>query len=277
MQVLDVKIRDIRVVARLRDDFDGEIPEKGYCLVDHEGDREYAKIKTKVYPWEDELPPEHEVFFVRPFEQGDFDHVRSMHDLEKRAFLFCLDCIRTRDMDMALAAVEQTFDEKKLKFYFTAEHRIDFRDLVKELAAEFKTRIEMRQIGVRDRSKKIGGYGLCGQELCCSRFLRKFEPITIRMAKEQNLALNPTKISGLCGRLMCCLSYEVGDYQDSRRSFPPPGTRVRTPYGEGTLGTVNYVRETVNVSIEDGRRVACSRAELTILSERKRERPPRKD
>lgn len=270
MHVVDVKIRDQRVIARFRDD--NELPElkpRSYCIVEHEGDRELAKVKTQPYLWEEELPPEEEVYYVSPASQDDFDVFKQNRDIEREAFHFGLDRIREREMDMALAAVERTLDCKKLRFYFTAEQRIDFRDLVKDLAAQFRTRIEMRQIGVRDRAKKIGGFGICGQELCCSRFLRKFEPITIRMAKEQNLALNPSKISGLCGRLMCCLSYESDDYVSARREFPKPGLRVSTPFGEGFTGNLNYVQNTINVQLDEAKVMPFRLDEIEILANKK--------
>lgn len=268
MDVIDIKVRDRRVVARFQEDpFDLE--PKSFCLVDCEGDVELAKVKSNRYQWLDDVPPEEEVFLIRPSEDNDFNVVHENRHIEREAFRFCLDRIRERELPMSLGAVERSFDGKKLRFYFTADNRIDFRELVKDLAAVYKTRIEMRQIGVRDRSKKIGGFGICGEELCCSRFLQKFEPITIRMAKEQNLALNPTKISGLCGRLMCCLSYEVDQYVDARKTFPPLGTHVETPHGEGFITTFNYVRNTVTVRIEDNKMVDCVKEDLVILGKRK--------
>lgn len=271
MHVIEVKIREHRFVVRFKDD-PPALRAKDYCLVECEGDKDFAKIKTHPYQWEDEIPPEDEVFFVRLADENDFEIVRANREIERDAYRFALDRVRERDLDMALAGVERTFDGRKMRFFFTAEQRIDFRELVKDLAAQYKTRIEMRQIGVRDRSKKIGGYGICGQELCCSRFLRKFEPITIRMAKEQNLALNPTKISGLCGRLMCCLSYEVNDYASARKEYPPNGAKVSTPWGNGVLTGFNYVKESMNVNLDDGRQVTCRRDEMVILADRGRDR-----
>ncbi len=268
MNVLDVKIRDQRVVARYRSE-EFEVSPNEFCLVESEGDQEVAKIKTTTYDWQDELPPEGEVFILRKADDDDLSIVRENREIERDAYKVALEKIRERELPMALAAVERSFDGKKMRFFFTAEHRIDFRELVKDLAAIYKTRIEMRQIGVRDRSKKIGGYGICGQELCCSRFLQKFEPITIRMAKEQNLALNPTKISGLCGRLMCCLSYEVDEYVDARKEFPPSGTWVETPEGEGTILEMNYVKNTINVRLSETRIVQCKQDELKILSDKR--------
>lgn len=269
MHVIDIKVREMRMIARFRDD--EEIPTlkpKQYCLVDCAGDHEFAKVKSEPYEWTDEIPPDGEAFIDRPAREDDWQVIQENRAIEREGFRYALDCVRQRELDMALAAVERSFDGRKMRFFFTAEQRIDFRELVKDLAAQFRTRIEMRQIGVRDRAKKIGGYGICGQELCCSRFLRKFEPITIRMAKEQNLALNPTKISGLCGRLMCCLSYEVNDYVSARREFPPAGARVKTSWGNGVIGDFNYVRNTINVTLEDGRVVPVERADLVIMGGR---------
>ena len=160
---------------------------------------------------------------------------------EKEAFNICLRKITNHDLPMRLIDVEFTFDVNKIIFYFTAEGRIDFRELVKDLAAVFRTRIELRQIGVRDESKMIGGLGICGQPFCCSRFLKDFQPVSIKMAKEQGLSLNPTKISGACGRLMCCLAYEENAYEYLNSIMPMVGSTVRTPDGLGTVLEVNPI------------------------------------
>ena len=160
---------------------------------------------------------------------------------EKEAFNICLRKITNHDLPMRLIDVEFTFDVNKIIFYFTAEGRIDFRELVKDLAAVFRTRIELRQIGVRDESKMIGGLGICGQPFCCSRFLKDFQPVSIKMAKEQGLSLNPTKISGACGRLMCCLAYEESAYEYLNSIMPMVGSTVRTPDGLGTVLEVNPI------------------------------------
>ena len=166
---------------------------------------------------------------------------------EKEAFNICLRKITNHDLPMRLIDVEFTFDVNKIIFYFTAEGRIDFRELVKDLAAVFRTRIELRQIGVRDESKMLGGLGLCGQPFCCSRFLKNFQPVSIKMAKEQGLSLNPAKISGSCGRLMCCLAYEQKSYEYLNSITPQVGSIVRTPDGEGTVIEVNVVAGTLKV------------------------------
>ena len=153
---------------------------------------------------------------------------------------------------MKLVSVEYTFDNSKILFYFTANGRVDFRSLVKDLAGVFKTRIELRQIGVRDEAKMLGGLGVCGRPICCGTFLGDFQPVSIKMAKEQNLSLNPTKISGVCGRLMCCLKYEQDQYEATRKKMPKVGKEVITPDGPGVVWDLNIIKETVKVRIQKG-------------------------
>ncbi len=267
MDVIDVKIRDRRATARFRGEPRAFQP-NDLCLVEIDNDKELARVKSESYTWENEFPPENDVFILQTANDDDIETARNNRIVEREAFTVALEKIRTRELPMALTAVERTIDGRKMRFFFTADNRIDFRELVKDLAYVYKTRIEMRQIGVRDRAKKIGGFGICGQELCCSRFLQKFAPITIRMAKEQNLALNPTKISGLCGRLMCCLSYEVDDYNSAKRLFPRPGTLVSTSHGKGSTVSMNFVKNTVHVNLDEGKIVECKLDDLTIVGKK---------
>ena len=169
---------------------------------------------------------------------------------EKRAFSVCEERIAKHKLDMKLVDVEYTLDRHKILFYFTADGRIDFRDLVKDLAGVFRTRIELRQIGVRDESKMLGGLGICGQPFCCSRFLRDFQPVSIKMAKEQGLSLNPAKISGSCGRLMCCLAYEQPAYEYLNRITPGVGSIVKTPEGVGAVVETNVISGTLRVRMD---------------------------
>ncbi len=170
---------------------------------------------------------------------------------EKEAYQICLKKIRAHELDMKLIDVEYTFDNNKVLFYFTADGRIDFRDLVKDLAAVFKTRIELRQIGVRDETKILGGIGICGRGLCCHTYLSEFVPVSIKMAKEQNLSLNPTKISGVCGRLMCCLKNEQETYEYLNKRLPNVGDMVTTAEGlKGEVQSVNVLRQIVKVIVE---------------------------
>ena len=172
---------------------------------------------------------------------------------EKEAYRICLEKIQKHELDMKLVEAEYTFDNNKLLFYFTADGRIDFRELVKDLAAVFRTRIELRQIGVRDETKIMGGYGICGRQLCCHTFLPEFAPVSIKMAKEQNLSLNPTKISGVCGRLMCCLKNEEETYEYLNSKLPGVGDFVTTDDGlKGEVTSVNVLRQLVKVTVELG-------------------------
>ena len=185
---------------------------------------------------------------------------------EKEAFRVCEEKIASRELPMKLVNVEYTFDVSKIVFYFTADGRVDFRELVKDLAAIFRTRIELRQIGVRDDAKMLGGIGCCGRPLCCATFLGDFVPVSIRMAKEQNLSLNPTKISGICGRLMCCLKYENDCYCERRREqsairkaqAPHPGGRVATMEGDGKVISINAQRRSATILLDDSRTIVSS-------------------
>ena len=170
---------------------------------------------------------------------------------EKKAFDICMQKIAYHELDMQLVSAEYAFDGSKILFYFTADERVDFRELVKNLASVFHTRIELRQIGVRDKAKMVGGLGICGRPFCCASFLDDFQPVSIKMAKTQNLSLNPTKISGTCGRLMCCLKYEQEAYEDLIRTSPKLDSFVDTPEGRGTVVEVNLLRQKVKVRMED--------------------------
>lgn len=171
---------------------------------------------------------------------------------EREAYRVCQRKIAEHKLEMKLVSVECTFDRSKMMFYFTANGRVDFRALVKDLASTFKTRIELRQIGVRDEARMLGGLGPCGRPICCGAFLNDFQPVSIKMAKEQNLSLNPTKISGVCGRLMCCLKYEQDQYEQTRKKMPRVGREVTTPDGSGIVCDLNIVKETVSVRIPNG-------------------------
>ena len=171
---------------------------------------------------------------------------------EKEAYAICQKKIIEHKLEMKLVSVEYTFDNSKILFYFTANGRVDFRALVKNLASVFKTRIELKQIGVRDEAKMLGGLGLCGRPVCCAQFMGDFQPVSIKMAKEQSLSLNPTKISGVCGRLMCCLKYEQDHYEATRKRMPRVGRDVMTPDGVGTVQEINILKETVRVRVTNG-------------------------
>jgi len=186
---------------------------------------------------------------VRVATQEDIQRAENNERREKEAFQICQERIARHKLDMKLVSVEYTFDNNKIIFYFTANGRVDFRDLVKDLASVFKIRIELRQIGVRDEAKMLGGLGSCGRQICCRAFLGDFQPVSIKMAKEQNLSLNPTKISGQCGRLMCCLKYEQDNYDQVLKRLPRVGRDVVTPDGVGVISEINCIREKVRVRI----------------------------
>ncbi len=188
---------------------------------------------------------------IRIATKKDKNHYEENKKKEKEAFEICQKKIREHKLEMTLTDVEFKFDNSKVLFYFTADGRIDFRDLVKDLATIFKTRIELRQIGVRDEVKRIGGNGICGRELCCCSFLGNFETVSIKMAKEQNMSLNPSKISGNCGRLMCCLKYEQDVYEEKLKKLPKIGAIVKTEDGEGVVDSVETLKERVRVKLKD--------------------------
>lgn len=173
----------------------------------------------------------------------------------QEAYEICNEKVHEHQLDMKLVDVEYTFDRNKVIFYFTADGRVDFRELVKDLAAIFRTRIELRQIGVRDEAKMLGGIGPCSRMLCCSTFLGDFDPVSIKMAKDQNLSLNPTKISGLCGRLMCCLKYENDEYETAREALPDLGEVIETPHGTGKVVGINILERVLQVELQEQERV----------------------
>lgn len=212
---------------------------------------EYGKvvIANKLVDIDDVVLPLKKV--IRIADEADHQNVEKNEQMAKEALDVCLNKINKHELEMNLVDVEYTFDRNKVIFYFTAEGRIDFRELVKDLAAKFKTRIELRQIGVRDEAKLLGGIGPCGRMLCCSTFLGDFEPVSIKMAKDQSLSLNPSKISGLCGRLMCCLKYENDIYEDAKQSLPDVGEYVMTKLGEGKVESLNILEKMIRIELTE--------------------------
>ncbi len=194
----------------------------------------------------DELKP-----IIRKATAEDLASFEANKAREKDAFRICQSKIEHYQLDMRLVEAQYTFDGKKLTFYFTSDDRVDFRELVKDLAGIFHTRIELRQIGVRDESRMLGGLGVCGNEFCCRRFLPDFQSVSIKMAKEQGKSLSPTKISGACGRLMCCLQFEQETYEELSKFTPPVGSRVKTPDGKGTVTEANVLMSTVKVRMDE--------------------------
>ncbi|GAA0608948.1 stage 0 sporulation family protein [Virgibacillus siamensis] len=234
---------------------DNDIEVDKYVVVETVRGVEFGKvvIRNKQVDEEDVVLPLKKV--LRIADEKDKLTVTENQQHAERAFATCANKIADHQLDMNLVEVEYTFDRNKLIFYFTADGRVDFRNLVKDLASQFKTRIELRQIGVRDEAKMLGGIGPCGRMLCCSTFLGDFEPVSIKMAKDQNLSLNPAKISGLCGRLMCCLKYENDDYETAKRELPDMGEKITTPYGDGKVVGLNMLERIIHIEIPEKERV----------------------
>ena len=213
---------------------------------------------------------------IRVANKDDLRRIEENKVKEKKAFKLCLEKIEKHKLQMKLVDVEYTFDNNKILFYFTADGRVDFRELVKDLASVFKTRIELRQIGVRDEAKMLGGLGICGRPFCCSSFLGEFQPVSIKMAKEQGLSLNPTKISGTCGRLMCCLKYEQNAYENLIRITPKVGAYVSTSEGKGTVTEISLLTGLVKVRLDkasDGAPMIFEREAVRVI----RDARPQKD
>ena len=223
-----------------------------YVLVETSRGVEFGEVVTGIKEIDDATLQSPLKPVVRIATAEDIQHNKDNKAAQREAYEVCQKKIAEHKLDMKLVSVEYTFDNSKILFYFTANGRVDFRSLVKDLAGVFKTRIELRQIGVRDEAKMLGGLGICGRPICCGAFLGDFQPVSIKMAKEQNLSLNPTKISGVCGRLMCCLKYEQDQYEATRKKMPKVGKEVITPDGTGVVWDLNIIKETVKVRIQKG-------------------------
>lgn len=232
-----------------------QIEKDDYVIVETARGIEFGKavIGTKEVDEQDVVLPLKKV--LRLATDKDKRNIKENKSEAEKAFEVCLQKITEHNLDMKLVDVEYTFDRNKVLFYFTADGRIDFRTLVKDLASVFRTRIELRQIGVRDEAKMLGGIGPCGRMLCCSTFLGDFEPVSIKMAKDQNLSLNPTKISGLCGRLMCCLKYENDTYESAKKDLPDLYQKLETSYGKGKVVGLNMLERLVQVEIAETKQV----------------------
>ncbi|MBR7146487.1 MAG: stage 0 sporulation family protein, partial [Oscillospiraceae bacterium] len=222
-----------------------------FVIVETSQGMEYAQCLTGNHEVEDDAVVQPLRPLIRVATENDKRTMEYNRSREKDAFKTCQKKIAEHGLDMKLVRVESNFDGSKIVFFFTSEGRVDFRELVRDLAGVFRARIELRQIGVRDEAKMLGGLGICGRPFCCSGFLEDFMPVSIKMAKTQNLSLNPTKISGTCGRLMCCLKYEQEAYEDAARRMPKNDSFVLTPDGPGNVCSVNLVRETLGVRLDD--------------------------
>ena len=250
VKVIGVRFRQAGKIYNF-DPLDFKIEVGNHVIVETARGIEYGKVvqSVKEKNEEDVIMPLKPV--IRVATEEDDKIAKQNKDKEKKAFFICKEKIKKHCLEMKLIDTEYTFDNNKVLFYFTADGRIDFRELVKDLASVFKTRIELRQVGVRDETKMLGGIGICGRPLCCSTYLSEFIPVSIKMAKEQNLSLNPTKISGICGRLMCCLKNEQEAYEYLNSNLPNVGETVKTFDGlKGEVKSVNVLRQKVKIVIE---------------------------
>jgi len=236
-----------------------EVKDGDYVIVEHDRGLDYGQIVPVCEcPKEEKSAKEPPKKIIRKANDSDLRQIKDNRVKAKEAFATCDKKIGEHKLDMKMVEAEYSFDRSKIIFYFTADGRIDFRNLVKDLAKIFKARIELRQIGVRDEARLFGGYGSCGRELCCTKFLKDFEPVTIKMAKEEGLPLNPPKISGLCGRLMCCLNYEYETYRILSKGLPHEGEKVHTAQGKGKVISVNVFKRSAVVELEEGAHIEVS-------------------
>jgi len=237
-----------------------------YAIVQAERGEDMGRVTKKV-PAQMAKPEKKTQRILRLATPEDADRLRSNREKERECLRECERMVSERNLQMKLVDTELQFDNNKITFYFTAEKRVDFRELVKELASTYKTRIELRQIGVRDEARRIGGFGVCGLPLCCASFIREFEPISTHLAREQNLSLNPAKISGNCGRLLCCLRYEKKLYEKTLPLYPKLGERFKTEKGEGVVEKLNIFKEYMVLKYETG-----EEEKITLTQLRKKER-----
>lgn len=244
-----------------------EIHRGDFVIVETSRGTEYGEVVRGISEVDDSTVKKPLKSVLRIADENDKKRCEENKEKEKEAYQICVEKIEKHDLEMKLVEVEYTFDRSKILFYFTADGRVDFRELVKDLASVFRTRIELIQIGVRDESKTLGSIGVCGRNLCCSQFLDEFVPVSIKMAKEQGLSLNPTKISGACGRLMCCLKYEQDTYEELNRITPSAGTVVETPDGRGTITNVSLLKGKVSVRLEEGGETTLREFSVNEVSE----------
>ncbi len=255
-KIVAVRLREVGATSYFLSQ-DLEVGVGDYVVVEAERGLDYGQIISEAEQ-EVSKPTASLKKIIRIMNIDDLRQVKENRAKAKKALKTCEKKVAEHKLPMKLIDAEYSFDRSKIIFYFTSEERVDFRGLVKDLAKIFKTRIEMRQVGVRDEARLFGGIGPCGKPLCCATFLRNFEPVTIKMAKEQNLPLNPTKISGICGRLMCCLNYEYKTYKELLRKLPKLGDVINTPKGKAKVVELNPLKKEVVLEFEDARRERVS-------------------
>ncbi len=264
IRVVQIRLREAGRVHYFRvGDIDLKVDE--YCVVQSDRGQEYGQVSSEPETVPEENFKEPLKMVLRKITINDRYQInKNIRDGEEGRKV-CLEKIHEHNLPMKLVDVEYSFDRSKIVFYFTSDGRVDFRDLVKDLARHFRSRIELRQIGVRDEAKMVGGLGCCGRPLCCTTFLKSFEPINIRMAKDQRLSLNPSKISGVCGRLLCCLRYEHSCYVELSKDLPRVGAIVSTAMGEGKVLEQEALQQQVRILLEDGREVKLAAADVAVL------------
>ncbi len=250
-ELVFVRLRDLGMVYSY-DKGELAIKPGDYVIVEHDRGQDYGQVLSCLGACADKSSKEPLKRILRLARESDLKQVEENRSRAKDAFNSCNKKIAEHKLDMKLVQAEYSFDRSKIIFYFTSAGRVDFRNLVKDLAKIFKARIELKQIGVRDEARLFGGFGPCGRELCCAKFLKDFEPVTIKMAKEEGLPLNPPKISGICGRLMCCLSFEYESYKLLSKGLPREGEHIHTPKGKGKVISVNVFKRIVSIQAEDG-------------------------
>lgn len=256
-EVIQVRLREAGRIGHFSPS--GLKPNIGdYVIVEQDRGFEYGQVVSELEVLLDADVKQPLMRIVRIATEGDLHQIDRNKKKVKEILQRCYKTIQEYKLNMKLVNAEYSFDRSKIVFYFTAEGRVDFRELVKDLAKAFKARIELKQIGVRDEAKMLGGFGPCGRGLCCERFLKNFDPVTIKMAKEQKLPLNPTKISGLCGRLMCCLGYEYRTYKEMSRGLPKEGQKIKTKAGSGRVLSVDILQRTAMIELEEGKSVKVS-------------------
>ena len=256
-KIVEIKLREYGFTGYARSNIDN-LKVGDYLVVEQDRGLDYACVVAILSSAS--KTPEAKLIkkIVRQVTTQDLNQIEQNRQKAKQAASTCLSKIKEHKLPMKLVGVEYSFDSSKVIFYFTAEGRVDFRSLVKDLAKIFKVRIELKQIGVRDEAKLFGGIGPCGRKLCCATFLKSFEPVSIKMAKEEGLPLNPPKISGICGRLMCCLGFEYETYKSLSRGLPRQGERLNTPQGKGKVISVDIFKRVALVELEDGRQIEIS-------------------
>jgi cell fate regulator YaaT (PSP1 superfamily) len=251
-KIIEIQLGEYRPVY-FCDQNDNECARGDQVILEMEHTMEFGRVvtDTKVEAKDHPEPPQGKV--IRKVTEGDLNQIKNNRIKAQDAVSTCVRKVNERHMDMQIVKAEYTFDCSKVIFFFTAEGRVDFRALVKDLAKILRVRIELKQIGVRDRSKVVGGFGVCGRSLCCHNYMKSFHPLTIKMAKEQALPLNPSRISGTCGRMKCCMAYEFGVYHEFGKDLPHIGDKVTTPEGKGRVKDINILKRTAVVDLGEGK------------------------